>query len=158
VLSEFASSVAAFEREEPLLVAARALQPGVAWTAVDDLAKLPSENGSFDFVMTFTVLQHVPESEAQRILRELRRIAAGGFVLLAEETDPGLGAEPPPGWSGGLTVGRPIATWESWMAPWRLVLNFPRTIEPGYARADVGTYMLFRDERSRIEDRGLRIE
>ena len=144
VLAEFAARVCGFEREEDLLALARRLQPGVEWTAVGDLASLPVEDGAFDFAMTFTVLQHVAEDPAKRILAELRRIAAGGFVLLVEETDAALGAEPPAGWSGGLTLGRPVATWEAWMAPWRLVSRFPRTIEPGYPRADVGTYMLFR--------------
>jgi len=36
-----------------------------------------------------------------------------------------------------------VATYEGWLAPWRLVATKPRTIEPDYPRANVGTYMLF---------------
>jgi SAM-dependent methyltransferase len=143
VLSEFAARVVGFERESALLAEARRLQPGVEWKEIANLAELPAADREFDFAMSFTVLQHVPDEAARSVARELRRIAAGGFVLLVEETDPALGADVPSDWSGGMTRGRAVPTWESWMAPWRLVLTLPRTIEPGYARVDVGTYMLF---------------
>jgi SAM-dependent methyltransferase len=144
VLAEFAGRVVGFEREEELLARARASHPGIEWVSIADLSSLPAPDGSFDLAMTFTVVQHVPDDAARSVLAEMRRVAAGGFTLLVEETDPCLGAELPPGWRGGMTRGRPVATYESWMAPWRLTLSFPRRIEPGYARADVGTYMLFR--------------
>jgi SAM-dependent methyltransferase len=145
VLGEFAARVAGFEREEDLLALARRLQPRVEWTAIADLASLPAHDGAFDFAMSFTVLQHVPDDAARRIVRELQRVAAGGFVLLVEETDPSLGEDRPGSWSGGLTRGRPVETWRGWMAPWALTLSFPRAIEPGYPRGDVGSYMLFSD-------------
>jgi SAM-dependent methyltransferase len=144
VLAEFAARVTGYEREEALLEEARRLQPGIEWRPIEGLASLPAADGAFDFAMCFTVLQHVHDGAAERVARELRRIATGGFVLLVEETDPALGSDLPPDWSGGMTRGRPVETWVSWMAPWKLVLSFPRTIEPGYARGDVGSYMLFR--------------
>jgi len=144
VLGEFAARVAGFEREEALLALARRLQPRVEWAAIPDLSSLPAPDGAFDFAMTFTVLQHVPDEAARRIIRELQRVAAGGFVLLVEETDASLGDDRPESWSGGLTRGRPVETWRAWMDPWTLTLSFPRAIEPGYPREDVGTYMLFR--------------
>lgn len=144
VLTEFAGRVVGFEREEGLLEEARRLQPGIEWLPIEDLAVLPVPDGAIDFAMTFTVLQHVDDETARRVVEELRRIAAGGFLLLVEETDPSLGAEFPPDWAGGMTRGRAVATYEAWMAPWRLTLSFPRRIEPGYPRGDVGTYMLFK--------------
>jgi ubiquinone/menaquinone biosynthesis C-methylase UbiE len=145
VLREFAGRVVGFEREDDLLRQACRLQPDIEWTPIEDLASLPAEDGAFDFAMTFTVLQHVNDVAAGRVLRELQRIAGGGFLLLVEETDPTLGAQVPPDWAGGMTRGRDVATYESWMVPWRLKLSFPRQIEPGYARTNVGTYMLFRE-------------
>ena len=144
VLAEVAARVVGFEREDELLARARRSQPGIEWASIEDLWSLPAPDGSFDLAMTFTVLQHVPDDAARSVLAEVRRIAAGGFALLVEETDPSLGAEIPPGWKGGMTRGRAVATYESWMAPWRLRLSMPRRIEPGYSRKDVGTYMLFR--------------
>jgi len=143
VLSEFADRVVGFERETTLLSQARGVSPDVEWTPITDLASLPAPDGAFDLAMTFTVLQHVHDEGARRVVAELQRVARGGFLLLVEETDPALGAEFPAGWAGGMTRGRSVATYESWMAPWRLRLSFPREIEPGYPRADVGTYMLF---------------
>ncbi len=142
VLKEFAARVAGFEREESLLAEARRLQPGIEWTAISDLASLPAPAGAFDFAMTFTVLQHLDDASARRTIVELQRIASGGFLLLVEETDPGVGSELPAGAPSG-TRGRSVATWDRWLSPWRRRLAFPRRIEPGYARADVGTYMLF---------------
>lgn len=44
---------------------------------------LPFADGSFDLVVTNDVLQHVPEDDVDRSLRELRRVlAAGGTLLL----------------------------------------------------------------------------
>ena len=43
----------------------------------------------------------------------------------------------------GYTCGRPVPVYEAWLAPWKLLSTRRRTIEPGYPRADVGTYMLF---------------
>ena len=142
VLAEFAARVTGFEREKPLLAEARRLQPEIAWTAISDLASLPVADREFDFAMTFTVLQHLDDGEARKAIGELQRIASGGFLLLVEETDPSVGAELPARAPGG-TRGRPVATWEAWLSPWRLRLSFPRRIEPGYAREDVGSYMLF---------------
>jgi SAM-dependent methyltransferase len=144
VLSEFAARVEGFEREETLLAEARRLQPDVVWTAITDLGSLPAPGGAFDFAMTFTVLQHCDDAAARRAVAELLRIAAGGWILLIEETDPEVGSELAADFPGG-TRGRAVATWERWMSPWRLRLFFPRVIEPGYPRADVGTYMLFHD-------------
>lgn len=142
VLTEFAARVAGFEREEALLDEARRLQPGIEWTGISDLASLPAPDRAFDFAMTFTVLQHLDDASARKAIGELQRIAGGGFLLLVEETDPAVGSELPPDLPGG-TRGRSVATWDQWLSPWRRRLAFPRRIEPGYARADVGTYMLF---------------
>lgn len=143
VLSEFAPRVVGFEREAELLRAARRLSPGVDWVRVSALTALPAASGSFDFAMTFTVLQHLNDVTARQAVEELQRIAAGGFVLLVEETDSSLGAGLDPDSLEAMTRGRAVATYRSWIAPWALCLCFPREIEPGYPRADVGAYMLF---------------
>jgi SAM-dependent methyltransferase len=146
ILTEFAPEVVGFERETAFVDEARRLLPSIRFVPVDSLAALGEATGSFDFAMIFTVLQHMPEAEAHAVLEEVKRIAAGGAVLLTEETDPalrdGAGAA-----GSGLTVGRPEATFVAWMRPFELVLRLPRVIEPGYARTNVGTHMLFRDPR-----------
>jgi 2-polyprenyl-3-methyl-5-hydroxy-6-metoxy-1,4-benzoquinol methylase len=69
--------VTGYEREKALLEEARRLQPGIEWeTDSRELASLPAADGAFDFAMCFTVLQHVHDGAAERVARELRRIAA----------------------------------------------------------------------------------
>lgn len=145
VLSEFAESVSGFEREEAFVREASRLLPRIAFERVASLDRLPRPTASFDFAMTFTVLQHLGDQEARGAIAEIKRIAAGGCVLLTEETDPDLEDGERGGLGAGLTVGRPVATYVEWMKPFGLRLEFRREIEPGYPRPDVGTYMLFAD-------------
>jgi SAM-dependent methyltransferase len=144
VLTEFAERVVGFEREPALLSVAQALQPGVEFRGIEELQHLPAEQGSFDLALVFTVLQHVPEPDVRGVIDELRRIVKPkGHLLLCEETDGSLEAGDRSAAHLGYTCGRPVAVYESWLAPWKLLSTKRRTIEPGYPRADVGTYMLF---------------
>jgi SAM-dependent methyltransferase len=142
VLTESAAHVVGFEREASFVEEAARLLPTVEFQRIETLASLPAPDGAFDFAMTFTVLQHLGDAEARRVLAELQRVARGGIVLLTEETDPTLvdGVE-----GGDLTKGRSRETYREWMRPFVPVLEFARQIEPGYPRDDVGTYMMFAD-------------
>ena len=144
VLTEFAEQVVGFEREPGLLTIARSLQPSIEFRPVDTLVRLPAEDSAFIFGLVFTVLQHIPEPDVQTVIGELRRVVApNGHLLLCEETDDTLEAGDRAKADLGYTCGRPVTTYEEWLSPWRLVATKPRTIEPDYPRADVGTYMLF---------------
>lgn len=147
VLTEVAREVVGFEREDSFVQEARRLLPSVEFLQVASLGRLPRPTGSFDFSMTFTVLQHMRDPEAREVLEEVKRLARGGFVLVTEETDLSFvdgDVEDP---EAGLTVGRAEGTYTEWMRPFELVLRFARQIEPGYPRENVGTYMLFSDRR-----------
>ncbi len=92
VLAEFASAVVGFEREASLLATARTLLPALEFVEVATLSALPAPDASAEFVMTFTVLQHMPDSHAEAVIREITRVLAPqGHVLAVEETDPGPG-------------------------------------------------------------------
>lgn len=144
VLAEFAERVVGFEREAGLVNIARSLQPSIEFGAIDALTRLPADDSSFDIALVFTVLQHVPEPDVHDIIAELRRIVSPrGHLLLCEETDAALEAGDRTNADLGYTCGRPVTTYQSWLAPWRLVATRRRVIEPGYPRPDVGTYMLF---------------
>ena len=75
--------------------------------------------------------QSVPDSE-----RELTG-------LICEETDVSLEAGDRAHGELGYTCGRDPEVYGRWLSPWRFVAAKPRVIEPGYARPDVGSYMLF---------------
>jgi SAM-dependent methyltransferase len=144
VLTEFARSVVAFEREAGLLQIGRTLQPHIDFRDVDSLAKLPGEAAAFDITLVFTVLQHIPEPAVRDVIAEIQRVSKpDGALLLCEETETTLEAGDPLQAELGYTRGRSVDEYAAWLAPWRLVTTRRREIEPGYPRADVGTYMLF---------------
>jgi SAM-dependent methyltransferase len=144
VLAETAAAVTGFEREPALLDTARRLLPDLAFVQVATLEELPVADASAQFVMTFTVLQHMPDARAEAVMREILRVLAeGGHVLAVEETDPSLEAGDAARADVGYTRGRTPSWYASRLAPLQLLHTSPRVIEPGYPRADVGTYMLF---------------
>lgn len=144
VLAETASEVVAFERETSLVEAARQLLPAFRIEHVSTLEHLPAPKASTDFVLTFTVLQHMPDARADGVLSEIRRVLApGGHLLLVEETDVTLEAGDPERADLGYTRGRPVDWYVEHFHPSTLVATSARVIEPGYPRPDVGTYMLF---------------
>jgi SAM-dependent methyltransferase len=144
VLAERADTVVGFEREPSLVASARALLPGITIVQLDTLSSLPEPDASVDFALTFTVLQHMPDADAERVIAEIRRVTTPkGSILIVEETDPALEAGDPAHADLGYTRGRPVTWYESRLHPWVLSASRPRQIEPGYPRADVGTFMFF---------------
>ena len=144
VLSEFASVVVGFEREATLIATARQLLPALEFIEVASLETLPAPDASAELVMTFTVLQHMSDEAAEAVTVEMTRVLApGGHILVVEETDPSLEAGDVTHAEAGYTRGRPWSWYEARFAPLRVIRMGPRLIEPGYPRADVGTYMLF---------------
>jgi SAM-dependent methyltransferase len=144
VLGEIAERVAGFERQPEFAAEAARLHPRAEIFRVSNLGNLPARDGSFDVVLTFTVLQHLVDPVAARVAAEIRRILApAGHVLICEETDDshlwGDTADP----DGMCTVGRSAEAYASLFAPLRLLESAPRVIEPTYPRPDVGTYLLF---------------
>jgi SAM-dependent methyltransferase len=144
LLSERADEVVGFERELSLVKIAHALLPDLTIVQLETLATLPAPDASFDFALTFTVLQHMPDADAERVIAEIRRVVAPqGSILIVEETDPLLEAGDPAHPDLGYTRGRPVDWYVARLLPWALKATRPRRIEPGYPRADVGTFMFF---------------
>lgn len=144
VLSEFAAEVIGFERESALVDIARRLLPDLQFVLVSTLEKLEVADAGGDFVLVFTVLQHMPDAGAEAVLAEVHRVLApGGHVLLVEETDASLEAGDATRADLGYTRGRAVEWYAARMKPLNLSATSARRIEPGYSRPDVGTYMLF---------------
>ncbi len=73
------------------------------------LEALPAPDASAELVMTFTVLQHMPDAQAEAVIREMARVLApGGHVLVVEETDPTLEAGDVAPGRGGLHTRAPV--------------------------------------------------
>ena len=144
VLAERADEVVGFEREPSLVKIAHALLPDIRIVQLETLATLPAPDASFDFALTFTVLQHMADDDAERVIAEIRRVVAPqGSILIVEETDPGHESGDPAHADLGYTHGRPVDWYVARLRPWALKATRPRRIEPGYPRPDVGTFMFF---------------
>ncbi len=144
VLREFAGRVAGFERQPEFAAEAARLHPAAEIFRVTSLANLPAVDAAFDFVLSFTVLQHLVERVASAVAAEMKRLrAAGGHVLICEETDPSHLAGDVDDPTGICTIGRSAESYARLFAPLRLVGSAPRIVEPTYPRRDVGTYLLF---------------
>jgi len=145
VLTEVAADVVGFEREAALADVARALVPAARFEQVATLESLPVGDASADVVLTFTVLQHMPDSRADAVVAEIRRVLKpGGHWIVVEETDETLEAGDASASDLGYTRGRPVGWYAERFAPAVLLDTARREIEPGYPRPDVGTYMFFR--------------
>lgn len=144
VLTEFCSSVLAFERDSRFVAQARALIPKVVFQLVERLDRLPIADLALDFLLSFTVLQHLNDFDASSTCREIvRAVSRRGFVLLCEETDEGYLYGDPADPRSRFTVARPVARYAEWLRPFRLVRTSRRLMEPTYPRCNTGHYMLF---------------
>jgi SAM-dependent methyltransferase len=144
VLAEFAGRVVAFERDPKLLAVGRALNPDVEFVDVQKLGDIPAKDDSADFMLTFTVLQHLTDATYYTVLHELKRlIKRGGHVLLVEETDASQADCDLPHDETGCVRYRSVARYQADAAPLRLVRTWRRRVEIAMPRVDVGTAMLF---------------
>lgn len=145
VLEEYFDEVWGVERETGLLDIARVLAPTIRYANPAALEDLSGVHGSVDFAMTFTVLMHMTDADARKVLDAIKLKAKGGWVLIVERTDSGEVLGDNSSSAEFMDHGRSVATFEEWMKPFKLVRSLPRTVEPTYPRKDNGMYMLFSD-------------
>jgi ubiquinone/menaquinone biosynthesis C-methylase UbiE len=109
--------------------------------------RLPTiDDASCDFVMTFTVLQHMVDEDVRRVVDEIKRVTRpGGFVLLGEKVAPGNETECADDRTLFLSRHRPVPVYQEWMAPFTLRSVRPRPAPPAWAR-NSGALMFFRHE------------
>jgi SAM-dependent methyltransferase len=147
VLAETAGEVTASSAKRRFEIAWEA-RCRTAVRTVSALDRLPVSDGSAQFVLTFTVVQHMLDERAAEVLAELQRVLTrGGHLLLAEETDPSLEAGDRSNADLGYTwtirhVHRPLRR--------SALETAPRRIEPGYPRPDVGTHAVPQAMTSRV--------
>ena len=120
-LHEFAEETWGFEREPHLVSIGQSLIPQVHIRNVTSLTNLDVEDSSFEFAMTFTVLQHMVDANVKKAIAEMKRIVGHGYIMLAEKTEPVNIGDPAGDGCSFVSIGRPISVWEEWMYPWQLV-------------------------------------
>lgn len=83
--------------------------------------KLPFEDGKFDLIVTWTVLQHIPPSDFPKAVSEIKRVASDkAMILTAEKTK---GEEGYNFWS------RSVEEWEKFFSPYKLKYSTKRELE-----------------------------
>jgi len=127
-----------------MVVRARQLvaEPNVSFEVGDGVTLQPVGDDSVDFVLTFTVLQHVPDRDAiAGYLRECARVLRSGGVMAAQ-------------WNGDAhPVRYKLKTW--W---WRMRSRLGGKSDERLAPQFLGTPVPVAYVRSVLEDAGLRIE
>lgn len=142
---EFCDHVVAFEREPALVAKGSYLHPTIEFRHVDSLGSLMAQDEEFSMALSFTVLQHLTDSLAENVLRELERIVSpGGYVLLCEESNDQFLAGDPAEQDSRFTIGRSIECYSEWLSSLRLVDLSPRCLERRPVGRELGMYMLFR--------------
>ncbi|WP_275883012.1 class I SAM-dependent methyltransferase [Halorhabdus sp. BNX81] len=110
------------------------LYPGITWTG-DRLPDLEFEQESFDLVVTWTVLQHIPPSLIQESIEEIERVTTeDAVVLICEETV---------GDAGSHTWPRSVESYKEAFADFTLIDHKTRTVEPTYPE-HAGEIMIFK--------------
>lgn len=153
VLCKFCEQVIGFEREVHFVHTSRILVPTAHFLPIESLSEVPSEAEAFDFVLTFTVLQHLNHLLLDRVSLEIGRILAhDGFLLICEETDPAVVTGFPNDPQAYCTIGRSVDTYAKLFETLDLLLTCPRRIERNSPRNSAGTYMLFRKSTGKKSD------
>jgi SAM-dependent methyltransferase len=80
-------SVTGIDTSEPAIAHARKENPGVDY-AVQDAARLPFEDGSFDVAFAICVLHHVPPADRTTLTGELSRVTRPGGIVVVFEHNP----------------------------------------------------------------------
>lgn len=132
-IAEFADTHYGIEPNRTQLERANDQYPGCKWveaTAQD----LHFEDDCFDLVVSWTVLQHIPDEHLRPALRQLERILTrDGYLVCCEETkgEPGVNTFP-----------RSVETYERLFSSLTLEATYDRQMEPTY-QGGQSTVMVF---------------
>jgi SAM-dependent methyltransferase len=81
------ATVTGVDTSEPAIARARQENPGVDY-AVQDAARLPFDEGSFDVAFAICVLHHVPPAGRPALTAELARVTRPGGIVAVFEHNP----------------------------------------------------------------------
>jgi len=143
VLTEFAGEVVGLERENLFVSEATVLIPKATFIQTDDLSFSILKAGSYDVVVSFTFLQHIIDTEAAKVGKEMiRLLSPKGRILICEETDESATVGNINDPLAQCMIGRKVERYCEIFRPLRLDFTAPRRIEPTDLRS-TGTYMVF---------------
>ncbi len=122
-IDDFATQTDAVDPNGSVVEIADQQYPEIHFSA--ELAQdLPYPDGTFDIIVTWTVLQSIPPEVIQEVTAEMVRVLApGGIILLAEQV------EKP---DREITWSRSESEYERLFEPLELVESRPRPVEPTF--------------------------
>ncbi len=132
-IAEYSQQHYAIEPEEELYTVTKSLYPSlnIVNCAAD---KLPFSDNYFDFIFTWTVLQHIPPEKFQQSIDEILRVVKDdGVILIAEHV---LFTPSPTTW------GHSIEEYQQLLKPFVLTMHEPRKVE-SLVDVNVGEIMKF---------------
>ena len=145
VLKEFSQRVVGFERESHLVDIGRILLPDIELLQVDSIDKISEFNkGPFDFAMTCTVLQHLPDDFCKKVLLDVKKVVPHGHILMIEKTEDISTTKEYNDGNQFISRARSVETYKEWMAPFEMIGTWPRLLEATYFNKSPGTCMLFK--------------
>ena len=145
VLSEYAAKVVGFERETHLVDVAKILLPDIEFCQCDSLSKVDQiKQGSFDFAMTWTVLQHLTDEDCRSVITAIQHLVPDGHILISEKTEEIAVTKNITDGNQFISRARPVETYKEWMKPFILVKTLKTTVENTYYNKTPGTCMLFK--------------
>jgi len=113
----------AIDLNQEFISVARQLYPSIQFRDAS-AQHLPFADKSFDLVVTWTVLQHLPGSGLREATEEIKRVATSDAVLIVTE---GVGEYHTKGyWE------HTMEEWKEFFNPWQLVWSTERKIELTY--------------------------
>jgi len=142
VFREFFPRVIGVEREPALLETARTLVSGIEYVNPAQLWDLTAVQGPIDFAMVFTVLMHMTDSDARRVIEAIKEKVGKGWILLVEHTAGDVVGDTTDN-AAFMMHGRSIEQFEQWLKPFKLIKTQVRRVESTSRYKDNGSYMLF---------------
>lgn len=147
VLKEYVSRVVGFEREQHLVTIARNMLPELEFYQCPSLGEIPNVyEGSFDFAMTWTVLQHLTDEVCQNVIYAMKKLVPCGYILLSEKTIDISTTRNTTDGRKFISRARSVKIYEQWMKPYILVRTIDSNVEPTYFNKSPGTCMLFKSQ------------
>ena len=118
IIGQFATENIAIDINEESLAEARKHYPDIEFKCQSAM-NLELEDDSVDLIVTWTVLQHIPPSDIQRAVDEIKRVSTEQATILICE------ATRYPDRAGGHTWDRPVTQYEELFADFNLVHSSP---------------------------------
>jgi ubiquinone/menaquinone biosynthesis C-methylase UbiE len=121
-IKDYSTTHYAIEPEAELFETAKELNPNIKFYKAK-VQKLPFADSTFDLVVTWTVLQHVPPVNLRQAVNEIKRVSKPNAVILLTEA---IGDK-----ASSSYWEHSLEEWKDLLHPWKLVWSKDRQADKG---------------------------